>query len=193
MNAASVLARPCYRALAALAGVVLLAGVGVAWPWSAQNRAYDELADRLAHQLQRFEGIKAREPELQNRLRELEQRGKASTLYLKADTAALAGAELQSLVKQVVGSNKGNVMSTQILPVEQRERERKITLRVRMTGDTEALLGVFHALEQARPLLFLDNVSIRSRALTRRKGQRKTEDRLDVTYDLSAYMREAKT
>ena len=84
--------------------------------------------------------------------------------YFEAATPALAGAELQRKVQDIITAAKGRLISTQLLPEEKDEQPARVRLRTQIQGSTETLLEVLHQLDQARPFLFVEQVSIRSAA-----------------------------
>ena len=61
---------------------------------------------------------------------------------------------------------------------------------VRMNGGADILAEVLHVLEEGRPLLFVENLSIRSNKRVRgRRSNRVTEYTLDTTFDLVGFLR----
>jgi general secretion pathway protein M len=182
---------PCVGPLLVTLGVVVLVFAAVVWPWLEQNWEYDEEIANRVHQLGRFQALAATRPELERQLEQLRLESRNAAFYLKADTPALAGAELQNQVKQVVEAQGGKLTSTQILKVADEEGATRVSIRVRMTGDTETLLNVLYGLENGQPLLFLDNLSVRARRVSTRRSRRaKTvqRDPLDINFDLSGYL-----
>jgi general secretion pathway protein M len=109
--------------------------------------------------------------------------------YLTGETAPLASAELQEYVKQVVLASGGRLISTQAVPAELQAGLVPLTVKVAMRTDTEGLQRVIHALESGRPLLFLDNVVVRSLGAGRVRAGAATGESLDVRFDLTGYMR----
>jgi len=184
------------RALALTILLLLLAGLvaAVVLPvWSA-NRHFDtrieQMESRLAI-LRRSASIGAELKAEYDRL----QRSQASDVhYLKSRSDALGAAELQRILKRVATPKGAEIISTQILPSKQEEGVTRVTLRVRMRGSLETLVGVFYALETGNPYLFLNNVALRGRPLARRRvvgmarGVKKLPT-LDIDFELSGYMR----
>jgi general secretion pathway protein M len=112
------------------------------------------------------------------------------TAYLQGASEALVSADLQNRVKTVVQGNGGVLNSTQILDATSEEGFRRVAVRVRMSGGSEALYKVLHALETERPFLFVDNIDINARSMRAREGQAETIE-LMVSFDLFGYMRPA--
>lgn len=110
--------------------------------------------------------------------------------YLQGASEALVSADLQNRVKTVVQGNGGVLNSTQILDAASEEGFRRVAVRVRMSGGSEALYKVLYALETERPFLFVDNIDINARSMRAREGQAETIE-LMVSFDLFGYMRPA--
>jgi len=82
--------------------------------------------------------------------------------YFDAQTPALAGATLQQKVQDMVKGVGSRLVSTQILPTIPGEQPMTVRVRVQLQASTEQLLDVLYQLEQSRPFLFVDQVSVRS-------------------------------
>lgn len=70
---------------------------------------------------------------------------------------------------------------------------RRITLRIQMTATIEALFETIYTLETGTPVLFVENLDIRSRFTRRRINQAGAQEAPDaplltVGFDLSGYM-----
>ena len=120
----------------------------------------------------------------------LSDEGDGGAAYLQGASEALVSADLQNRVKTVVQGNGGVLNSTQILDATSEEGFRRVAVRVRMSGGSEALYKVLYALETERPFLFVDNIDINARSMRAREGQAETIE-LMVSFDLFGYMRPA--
>jgi general secretion pathway protein M len=80
-------------------------------------------------------------------------------------------AAIQNRIKALVEAARGELKSVQILPAQADGHLRRITVRGQMSMTIEAAQRVFHDLEGAEPLLFLDNLDIRSRDDPRRRRE----------------------
>ena len=184
--------RHCGLAAGLLAGALLLTALLVIWPWSAQNRAYDEqMADQTA-QLNRFRNLATHRPALETELQQVGKAADRSRYYIRASTPAVGAAELQQQVKRIIDNHQGKLVSTQALPVQDDGKAVRIAIRVRMSISPNSLARVLHALEAGRPLLFVENLSIRARNTPRRRRRSAMpQGDLDVRYELAGYMRGA--
>jgi general secretion pathway protein M len=140
----------------------------------------------LYDQLTRYRMLAAEEPAVRERLEAFKQRNQGSELYLKGETPTLAGAELQERVKSVVESSGGTLVSTQTMPEAEEQGLVRVSVKVRMRADVEGVQKVLYGLETGRPLVFLENVLVRSRVVRRRGVVNISE--LDVSFDVTGYM-----
>lgn len=184
--------RQCLFSLAVLLLLFALAASAVLLPWWSQMRAYNERIEELTDRWQRFHNLSARRPLLEARLQQLNERYKTDQYTIEAATPAVAAASLQRAVKQAVEAAGGKLVSTQTLPPAEEQGHARISIRVRMNSEVGALVEVLHSLEGGRPLLFVDDLSVRSRKAYRRRGVKKQlqQPGLDVKFELSGYLRE---
>jgi len=147
---------------ALLLPTLLIAAIAIPWLGQVQR-----LGERIAdgeEQLQRYRRLIATLPSLRSELEQVNDNQAFKAFYFDAATAALAGAELQRKVQDIITAAKGRLISTQLLPEEKDEQPARVRLRTQIQGSTETLLEVLHQVDQARPFLFVDQVSIRSSA-----------------------------
>lgn len=183
--------KPCHAAGGLLALVVLLLALAVLVPWWSKMRFYDAEIAAKSTQLERFQAMVARRPVLEAELNAAKRQLQRSNFYITADTPALAAAELQKKVKQIIESRGGHLVSTQNVDAFADEGPLQLAIRVRMTGDTPALTKVLYELENTRPLLFLDNLTLRTQRRVSGRGRNRTYEMvLDATFDLIAFLRE---
>lgn len=175
----------------ALTVVVVLVGVDLFdRVWLGKYVFYQEHLDDLQFRLQRFKALLSSQEELQQSLQQIQQDNSTDAYYLPDASPTLAATTLQQRVRQVVQSNGGNLVSTQILPVAVEEGFTRVALRIQMTGDTTAVQRMLHALESSRPLLFVDALQIRAQPVRQnRRGNTVTEEMQLVTqFELAGYL-----
>ncbi|MGB5832007.1 MAG: type II secretion system protein GspM [Thiohalocapsa sp.] len=156
--------------------IPLLLLLSVALPWWQQVRRLDERLARDTDQLQRYQQLVATLPRLREELKREQENDDFKAFYFDAETPALAGARLQSEVQEVVRGAGARPISTQILPVDKDEQPPRVRIRTQLQGTTDELLEVLYRIEQARPFLFVDQVSVRSttpRARPQRRQSRR--------------------
>jgi general secretion pathway protein M len=148
--------------VAILVPLTLLAGIMI--PWANQLARLDQRIATSEEQLVRYRRLVQSLPGLKAELEQVRTNDAFKEFYFKAPTPSLAGAQLQSQVQEIVTSAKGRLVSTQLLPEEKNQNPPSVRVRTQIQGTTEVLLDVLHQIEQARPFLFVEQVSVRSSA-----------------------------
>ncbi|AFL74778.1 type II secretion system protein GspM [Thiocystis violascens] len=144
--------------------IPLLALAGILIPWANQLASLDRRIETGEEQRVRYRRLVNTLPRLKEELASVRGNDAFKEFYFKAPTPALAGAQLQSQVQEIVTAAKGRLISTQLLPAEKDQDPPSVRVRTQIQGTTETLLDVLHQLEQARPFLFVEQVSVRSSA-----------------------------
>ena len=152
----------CLLAWSVVLLIPLGLGVGVAWPWLERMDSLAGEIDSTRDQLDRYQRLVATLPGLRAELEQVSKNEDLKAFYFDAPTAALAGATLQQQVQDMVKAAGGRLVSTQILPENANEQPPTIRVRIQMQSSTEQLFEVLYRIEEARPFLFVDQVSIRS-------------------------------
>ncbi len=175
-------------ALALLVALLVLGACAIAVPLWLLNRHYDAALDDSVTRLERYSRIAGMRDGLMRKSAEVKALA-ASHHYLKSASPALAAAELQELVKVTLEANGGKLNSIQILPHKDDGAYRQISVALQLSAPLSAVKGMLHALESARPYLFIDNFSVRSMAgFGARIGVDPTaEPELTVQFDVTGY------
>ena len=154
---------------------------------------FESNSERLAGQeemLARYRRLADSRDLLRKRLEQLQAAPASQEGYLAGESETLVEAELQKLVRSIVERSGGRVESTQILPAASEGEFQRITLRVRMAADTDALFRVFYDLESMVPYLFIDSVDVVSQERRGRRSQGTADQgTLGVSYDVYGYRR----
>jgi general secretion pathway protein M len=176
-----------------LLGVVLLFTLAVVLPAIGQYDAYNETADQWRSMLGRNREMDRRIVELRARLAELRKVQASQPGFLDGANESLAAAQLQSRIKALVESTRGELKSTQIVPGRDEGKFRRIVVRAQMAVSTRALQRIVYEVEAALPFLFLDNVDVRTQpsSASTRSAQTTEDPILDVRFDLFGYIRQA--
>lgn len=156
--------------------------------------------DARIHELQardaRLRGLLAQRAEVERRLAALDAQGGAG--FLAEPTAELAAAALiQQLEQVVVDASAGSrgcaiVNRTPLGDEAQGGRYRKVAVQVRLRCGNAETLAVLHALESARPWLFVDALSITAQRFFAVPGSAQPQQGgLDVGFTLYGYLRPA--
>jgi hypothetical protein len=128
---------------------------------SAYAEADAEIArsEQLLAEYRRLSGGRI---QLQNHVDELRERTASQTAYLVAASDALAAADLQELVKRLVETSGGRLLSTVTLPAREAAPFRQIAIQVRMDVDIAQAQKIFYGLDSADLLVFVENLHMRA-------------------------------
>lgn len=175
-----------------LAIALLVVALGIilsvtAMPLWLANASYRVEIDQLNTRLQTYRRVTTRDANLLPQFEQLKHSQLTDGHYLRSETAAVAGAELQRMVKEIAGANQAQILSTQILPASPGQGFVQITLKVRLRGTLEGVLRSFYDMETNDIFLFLDNISMRDSTAPRRPRQIEIRQ-MDADFDLVAYM-----
>ena len=152
------------------------------------NQHYRDTIAGLEGRLQQLQRAAAIGDTLQPQYEQLKRWKTSDAQYLKSNSAALAAAELQRLVKRIIVSKNAEVVSTQILTTRQEEGFDRVALKVRIRGELENIIQAFYVIETGEPFVFMDNVSVRASRGRRVRGQAPTLQKLDIDMELIGYM-----
>lgn len=167
---------PC---LLAWSAAILIPGgllLGIGLPWHQQMAELDAETESVVDQIQRYERLLATIPRLRTELERERNNEEVKAFYFNASTAALAGAQLQGTIQEMVQAAGARLVNSQFLPAEPNEQPPRVRIRAQVQGDTEALLDVLYNIEQARPFLFVDQLSVRSTSRRERRDRRQRGD-----------------
>jgi general secretion pathway protein M len=180
------------RRAAALALLVAAAGLvygSMLYPIINAHRDLNERIASLSHRVEQYQRLAQDREALQQALEQRKRIDAAKAYYLAERNPALAAAELQGLVKRAVEQAKGELISTQVTGGQ---RATEVIVKVQVRGDIRTLQRMLHALESARPIVFVNNLSVGSApvARTARLPAPGPVKDLVMTLDLSAFTRE---
>jgi general secretion pathway protein M len=150
-------------AILILALAVLLPVAAVAALAWTGHRHYDDALFTMTRQVKSQMAINATRPKLMEAVEVLKAKD-VKKYFLKGGTPALAGAELQDLVKAVLEQNGGRVQSIQTLAPKDVEGYRQLSATIQMSINVPNLRRSLHAIESKEPYLFVDNLTIRSQS-----------------------------
>ena len=176
-------------AVAILAVAVAIVFSLTVLPIYVANASRQDTLDEAQARLVRYQLIAERDRELLPQYESLRSRQKAAGNHLRSDTVAVAGAELQRLIKQITARHQAQIVSTQILPAAEEEGFVRIAIKVRVRGLLPAILQSVYDVETNDVHMFIDNLSIRNNAAVARSQQLAMLP-MDADFDLIAYMPE---
>lgn len=171
--------------------VVTVVVFAVLVPLVSTELAYHEEKNDLLFRLQRQQTIAGRETQVKERLELVKQQFLEQGYFSTSSTEALASAELQNIVKTAVADAGGQLTSTQGLPGKLTDGFFRVAVKVRMTGTTEALVGVLHTIESAVPVLLIDQLDINPVRGVRNRKTNKIDpsDQLNVSFEVVSFLR----
>jgi general secretion pathway protein M len=189
--------RDRWLALALLLAVLGLLYLLVLHPlFVAPLREADARIQELQERDARLRGLLAQRPQVEQRLAALDAQGGSG--FLAEPTAELAAAALIQQLERVVGevgaASRGCaiVNRTPLGDAAQGGRYRRVTVQVRLRCGNAETLAVLHALESARPWLFVDALNITAQRYFAVPGSAQPQEGgLDVGFNLSGYLRPA--
>jgi general secretion pathway protein M len=172
-------------------------GVGV--PWWERVAELDRQIATGEDKIHRYQRLIASLPRLQAELEQERSNEEVKAFYYEAETPALAGAQLQREVQDMVREAGARLINAQFLPAGADEQPPRVRIRTQLQGKTDALLDVLFEIERARPFLFVDQMSVRasarrtSRTSHRAQGRRtpvrtrRNQGQLTIRLDVFGY------
>jgi len=169
--------------------------LGIALPWQKRMADLAQQTQETRGRIERYERLLATIPRLKAELDRERNNEDVKAFYFNAPTAALAGAQLQGTIQEMVQAAGARLVNSQFLPAEGDKQPPKVSIRAQIQGDTQALLDVLYSIEQARPFLFVDQLSVRSTTRRERRDRRnpgenpsvQTRQELTIRLDVFGY------
>ena len=185
-----------------LAVLILLAVVSlllwlVIGPLLSRFQSDEEVIAGLQQRLQVYQRLVAELPAQEARLAELKRSDPVSRLVIAETRPALASAELQQQIGQLIGTIGAQVISTQILSLEDTESPLPaVGIKVHLRGETEQLVRLLYELANHEPLLLVENIVVLSNPRVDMRRMRRAADlkvvpSLDITFDLKGFIARA--
>ena len=182
-----------WLAVGLLALVVLLVGAVLLAPLTLKWWDLHETRNSLVFKLQQYQRILANKDSVLADIDNIREQNDGQGYFNSQETDALASAEMQNFIKQTIVDAGGQLSSTQALPVSVKDGFSRITVRVRMTGNSEVLRAVLYKIETSLPLIIIDQIDIRPMRGKRNPTTHKIEasNDLNVNFQAVSFMRKA--
>lgn len=170
--------------------------LGIHWWFVAPQRALAGEMRDLREQHQRFAAIVAEKPEIEKRLAAVRSYESSNQAFLPEMEPAGASANLIQRISDTVkkhdaeGTRCSVQQSTPLRNQIPGEPYQSVSVRVRLTCDTENTAAVLHDLEDGKPFLFLDELMIYQRTGFTRGRQPRQSSRLEVQFTVTGYLRQ---
>jgi general secretion pathway protein M len=180
-----------WLALSLLIIVVIIISLVIIMPLISQKMELNDVKNNLIVKLQQYERILANKDVVSANMTDITDAHETQGYFNSQETDALASAEMQEFIKKAIVDAGGQLSSTQALPVSSDDNFNKITVRVRMTGNSEALRAVLYKIETSEPLIIIDQIDIRPMRGTRNRMTRQIEssNELNINFQAVSFMR----
>lgn len=180
-----------WLAVGLLVAVLLVATLVVIVPLVNKGMELNETKKSLVFRLQQYERILANKETVLASIANIKQQHQEQGYFNSQGTDALASAAMQEFIKKAIVDAGGQLSSTQSIPVSNKGDFTRITVRVRMTGNSEVLRSVLYKIETSTPLIIIDQIDVRPvrgrRNITTRQIQPSNE--LNVNFQAVTFMR----
>lgn len=191
MNDATKMKSRIY-AVAVAATFVILAASVIVLPLLNE---YSELGKSISEQrllFARYRQLAANHDDLRDQLVSIQRQAHSQAHYVTGDTPALASANMQRHLKQLIDSIGGELISTQLLGGDEDDLYASAALQIRMRADLETMMKLLYRLENGKPMFFLNELSINARPLRRAaQAADSAAGILDVHFTMTGYLPEA--
>jgi general secretion pathway protein M len=180
-----------WLAVGLLLALILLVGLLVILPVVSKALELNEEKNNLVFKLQQYERIMARKDAVVESMEAIKGQYQERGLLNRQGTAALASAEVQEAIKQAIVEAGGQLSSTQALPVIDKNEFSRITVSVRMTGNSEVLRAVLYKIETSTPLIVINQIDIRPMRGVRNRTTRQIDpsNELNINFQAVSFMR----
>lgn len=179
-------------AVAILLALIAVLYLGIAKPIVDAYQSIGADTAQLEDQLRRYQRAGGDRAQRQAELAALEHHSSAADGFLQGANDTLVAAQIQNRLKSLAEAAHAELRSTQVLPAQDEGALRRISVRGQFSTTTGGALQIFHGLESQYPLLFVDNLDIRSRQAGAREvrgrgGNTGDSDALDLQFDIYGY------
>ena len=180
-----------WLAVGLLISVVLIISLIVIVPLLSKGLELHKSKNDLMFRLQQFERILATKNTVNASMAKIKQQHDQQGYFNSQETDALASAEMQAFIKKTIVDAGGQLSSTQALPVNNKNKFSRITVSVRMKGNSEVLRAVLYKIETSTPLIIIDQIDIRPMhgAMNNSTRQIDSSNELNVNFQAVSFMR----
>lgn len=140
-----------------LSGLALFAAIP-AWNASA---AHAGQVDLLRRQVLRMKGMAEATPQFEKLLKQVGNNPDIQQITIAATQPSLAVAQLQGKLGQIFSAASATVSQSQSLPEAKEGALTKVSVQANIEADIKALTAALHAIDEARPLLTIEKLTIR--------------------------------
>ncbi len=180
-----------YIAVGLLVALVLLIIVMLIWPWYSKLSSYEQEIKELVFRIQRYARVIDSRDEVFQKVEASKNEISNLGYFNTQETPALAEAELQTFIKNIIVTAGGELASTQVLAQSEVEGLIHIAVNVRFSCDIETLRSMLYQIENAKPLMLIEELDIRPIRGVRNPNTGQLEDNgiVTVNVQVATYMR----
>lgn len=196
-----------WLAVGLLVAAILVVGLVVIMPVINKGLELHEVKNNLVFRLEQYERILARKDAVVASMNAIKEQYQQRGLLNSQGTGALASAEVQEFIKKTIVEAGGQLNSTQALPVStfspgnaqssafmrssNKNEFSRITVSVRMTGNSEVLRAVLYKIETSTPLIVINQIDIRPMRGIRSRTTHQIEpsNQLNINFQAVSFMR----
>lgn len=113
----------------------------------------------------------------------------SASLMLQGETADIAGARLQKLINDRVTEAGGRASAFKLLPPQQTGEMTRLILDLSMSIDIDGLRDLLHKIETDAPLIFIDDIAIRTPTSATQDAEPYFLGPFDVSLQVSGFFR----
>lgn len=193
---------PATSRFVALSVLLLLILFVVVYVFLPLGRLYGEKSEELrilVDQKQRFEYLIANEDNINAELKRIDELGSDGDLFLAGNKKSIASANLREFINEAVKRSGGQLVSSQDYEAEPVPSATPIGLRLQVSGEVQNLVDLLYELESARPVIFIDELSVTSSSSRVRSSRANLRDSrrrvnsanlssLDIRMDVVGYL-----
>ena len=170
--------------LAVVLGLIWLLIIGPTVDAFAEQSAR---IDDLHEQLTAFDARIAMKPAVEMRLAEMKKHEASSTGLIGGNSAELAAANVQSLVKALFESDAAQIRTAQNLPPVNAGGFQRIDIQYDAAVPMARLKDLAYRVETTTPYLFLDSIDMRAPEDWQNSGLKLDPPNVDVRWTVHAY------
>lgn len=176
--------RQIAAALLALAIVAVISLVALP-AWYLHDR-YDRALAERKEKVERFGRIAGTRADVTRQLEAMRAKD-TRKFFLRSGAAALTVAEAQQVVRAAVESAGGRLITMQALPSKDEGRFRQVSAQVQLAAHIHALRKILHAVETHVPLLFIENLVVKTQVPSNFRPGPGVEPEMFVTFEVHGY------
>ncbi|MFZ2726558.1 MAG: type II secretion system protein GspM [Methylococcaceae bacterium] len=180
-----------WSAVALLVFLLLVMGLLIVMPIINKGLELHEEKGSLLFRLQQYERILAKKDAVLESMEQIKEQHAEQNYFNTQETDSLASAEMQAFIKQAIVEAGGVLSSTQALPINNSGKFSRITISVRMTGNSEMLRAVLYKIETNTPFIIINQIDIRPMRGRINPTTRKVEpsNQLNINFQAVSFMR----